>query len=161
MSLCSHYGGKYLTETKKTAASYPGNGSSPEVYPLLTCLLRLITLYCISLPSQPPLRVDTKDTAIAESGVTTLDRVAISDRKKGRGYRSNEKRARYTEVFHQGFIWHYLPRTATQKGTICYKMAPRFHGKTPQIIRLLLGIDTPPLQARKSKHHVLVTSIPA
>jgi hypothetical protein len=35
--------------------------------------------------SAPPPKVDTKDTAIAASGVATLDRIAVSDRKKGRG----------------------------------------------------------------------------
>ena len=40
-----------------------------------------------SLPeSAPPPRVDTKDTAIAESGVATLDRVAVSGRKRGMIY---------------------------------------------------------------------------
>jgi hypothetical protein len=38
------------------------------------------------MESAPPPRVDTNDTAIAESGVATLDRVAVSDRKKGRMY---------------------------------------------------------------------------
>jgi hypothetical protein len=33
--------------------------------------------------SVPPPRVDTKDTATAESGVATLDRVAVSDKKRG------------------------------------------------------------------------------
>jgi hypothetical protein len=36
--------------------------------------------------SAPPSRVNTKDTAIAESEVTTLDWVAASDRKKGMIY---------------------------------------------------------------------------
>ena len=31
-------------------------------------------------------RINTKDTAIAESGVTTLDRVAVSDKKRGMIY---------------------------------------------------------------------------
>ena len=36
--------------------------------------------------SAPPPRVDTKDTAIAESGIATLDWVTVSDRKKGMIY---------------------------------------------------------------------------
>jgi hypothetical protein len=35
-------------------------------------------------PKASLLRVDIRDAAIAESGVTTLDRVAVSDKKKGR-----------------------------------------------------------------------------
>jgi hypothetical protein len=51
------------------------------VYLNLSCLLE-IDRSSIPLPeSAPPPRVDTKDTAIAESGVATLDRVAVSDRK--------------------------------------------------------------------------------
>jgi hypothetical protein len=38
------------------------------------------------MASAPPPRVDTKDTVIAESGVATLDRVAVSDKKKGMIY---------------------------------------------------------------------------
>ena len=37
-------------------------------------------------PKASLLRVDTRDAAIAESGVTTLDRVAVSDKKKGMIY---------------------------------------------------------------------------
>jgi hypothetical protein len=38
-------------------------------------------------PKASLLRVDIRDAAIAESGVATLDRVAVSDRKKGRGFK--------------------------------------------------------------------------
>jgi hypothetical protein len=42
----------------------------------------LINLYHFSFTaSAPPPRVDTKDAATAESGITTLDRVAVSDKK--------------------------------------------------------------------------------
>ena len=52
------------------------------MYLHLSCLLRLIHLYCLPLTEQaPPPRVDTKESVTAESGVTTLDRVAVSNKK--------------------------------------------------------------------------------
>ena len=49
-------------------------------------LLRLIPLDYFSDGVSPTARVDTKDTAISASGVTTLDWVAVSDTKKGMIY---------------------------------------------------------------------------
>ena len=40
-----------------------------------------ISVSLFLLKSPPPPRVDTTATAIAESGVATLDRVAVSDKK--------------------------------------------------------------------------------
>jgi hypothetical protein len=71
---------------KKAPARHPGRRSTPEVYLNLSCLLE-IDRSSIPLPeSAPPPRVDTKDTATAESGVATLDRVAVSAMGKGRIY---------------------------------------------------------------------------
>jgi hypothetical protein len=54
------------------------------VYLNLFCLIEIDRSSISPLTeSAPPPRVDTKDTAISDSGVTTLDRVTISDMKKG------------------------------------------------------------------------------
>jgi hypothetical protein len=46
------------------------------------------------LAEQAPLpRVDTRDAAIAESGVATLDRVAVSDKRRGMIYIKVKKEA--------------------------------------------------------------------
>jgi hypothetical protein len=86
---CSQDEGKkrHPKRQKKAPARHLDRRSTPEV-----CFnpSRLLEIERSSIfpftESAPPPRVDIKDTATAESGVTTLDRVTVSDRKKGMIY---------------------------------------------------------------------------
>jgi len=84
----SQYGGKekHPKSQKKPPARYPGKRLTPKVCLNFSVLLRLINHQYPPYRVSPPPRVDTKDIAIAESGVATLDRVAVSGRKRGMIY---------------------------------------------------------------------------
>ena len=82
---CSQDEGKKDTpkRQKKAPARHPGRRSRPRCILIFSVLLGLIDHQCPLTQPAPPPRVDTKDTAIAESGVATLDWVAVSGRKRG------------------------------------------------------------------------------
>jgi hypothetical protein len=92
LRVCSQYEGekKPIEDLKKAQTRPHGRRVTPEVR-LRFCLSFDIDISVLSsFPSQRHCQELTpKDTAIAKSVVTTLDRVTVSVKKKGRGYISN------------------------------------------------------------------------
>jgi hypothetical protein len=88
LRICSHYESKKNNpKTQKRAQTEAeAEGQQQRCAHVFRAFKIDLSLSFSLTASAPPPRVNTRDAAIAESGVTTLDRVTVSDIKKGRMY---------------------------------------------------------------------------